>query len=133
MPQLVYLGLRGNKVTDAGLRHLVKLENLTGLHLGETEITDAGLQYVQHLTMLKKLWLHNTQVSDKAVTYLANLKALEQLEIYETKISEEGARRLQVALPQCRIVYHAEFSFPAVPHRLVAQRSPSGLAIQRLR
>ncbi|GIT77820.1 MAG: hypothetical protein Ct9H300mP32_2020 [Verrucomicrobiota bacterium] len=42
MKRLVYLGLRGNKISDAALAHLAQTTRLTELHLGETGITERG-------------------------------------------------------------------------------------------
>ena len=33
--RLTYLGLKGDRITDAGLRQVGKLTSLTGLHLGK--------------------------------------------------------------------------------------------------
>jgi hypothetical protein len=96
--------LRGDNVTDAGLKHC-HLTHLSGLHLGEIKITDAGLLHLEYMAQLKKLWLNSTAVL-QGVPALANLTTLEQIEIVGTRISEEGVK--QLALPQCRIVYRVE-------------------------
>ena len=47
--------------------------------LGNTQVTDAGLVHLRGLTRVKSLNLHNTQVTD------------------------EGVKKLQQALPNCRV------------------------------
>jgi hypothetical protein len=56
------------------------LPQLDKLHLFSEKITDAGLEHVQGVPQLTTLWLDDTQVTDR------------------------GVRRLQEALPNCRIV-----------------------------
>ena len=43
---LVWLNLRGTKVTDAGLAHLANLKSLKRLHLEKTQVTDEGLKHL---------------------------------------------------------------------------------------
>jgi internalin A len=50
---LTYLGLRGDRITDAGLRHIGELTSLTGLNLGQTDISDQGLVELKPLVRLK--------------------------------------------------------------------------------
>jgi hypothetical protein len=74
------LWLSGPSVTDTGLEHVAGLTNLKTLHLYETQVTDAGLEHLSGLTSLKNLFLHNTQTTS------------------------EGRAKLQIALPNCRII-----------------------------
>jgi hypothetical protein len=73
------LSLFGTKVTDAGLKELVGLRNLTSLSLAYTGVTDAGLKE------------------------LAAYKRLTSLELGGTKVTEAGVGELQKALPECKI------------------------------
>ena len=44
---VIAVTLSGTEVTDAGLKELAALKNLTTLHLGHTQVTDAGLKELQ--------------------------------------------------------------------------------------
>jgi hypothetical protein len=50
------------------------------------------------------LLARGSPLSDKSVPYLAVLSSLQEIDIRETQITDEGARRLQEALPNCRIL-----------------------------
>jgi DNA-binding PadR family transcriptional regulator len=75
----------GTKITDAGLKEVAKLQQLTWLDLrnaneGTTQITDAGLKELAKLQQLTKL----------------DLSGCEQ-------ITDAGVAELQKALPKCEI------------------------------
>jgi len=60
--------------------HLKGLTNLKWLYLDLTQGTDAGLVHLKDLTNLEKLWL-------------------------STQITDEGVRKIQEALPNCKIIH----------------------------
>ncbi len=66
-------------MTDAGLKELAPLKNLTTLNLGGTKVTDDGLKE------------------------LAALKNLSELYLLGTKVTDDGVKELQKALPKCKI------------------------------
>ena len=83
LPKLPQLSLRACKqITDAGLKEVAKLQNLTWLSLNGTQITDAGLKEVAKMKQLKELDLKNTKT-----------------------ITKEGVAELQKALPKCKILW----------------------------
>ena len=47
LPELDFLDLRRNKITDAGLVHLEKLSKLKNLYLIGTQVTPAGVSKLQ--------------------------------------------------------------------------------------
>ena len=74
------VGITFTKMTDARLEHLKGLENLRWwLYLNGTNVTDAGLE---HLT---------------------GLSNLEALDLTGTRVTAEGVKKLQQALPNCKI------------------------------
>jgi len=81
LTHLEVLGLRGAKVTDAGLKDIRGLASLVDLDLGDTGVTDDGLVHLKGLTNLDRLNLDGTQVTD------------------------EGLKNLQQALPKCKITH----------------------------
>jgi internalin A len=76
---VVKVNLRGTQVTDAGLKELAALKNLTTLDLNLTQVTDAGLKE------------------------LATLKNLTTLELVYTKVTDVGLKELRKTLPKCQI------------------------------
>jgi hypothetical protein len=73
------LALCRTPVTDAGLKELVELKNLTWLDLRESRVTDVGLKE------------------------LAGLKHLTRLLLQDTRVTAAGIAELRTALPNCRI------------------------------
>jgi hypothetical protein len=68
-------------ITDAELVHLKGLTNLQEINLCCTQITDAGLVHLNRLVSLKRLYLIATQITDA------------------------GVKKLQHALPNCKIIH----------------------------
>ena len=82
--------MSGTEVTDAGLKELVALKNLTHLHLSLTKITDEGLQQ------------------------LVKLKKLRSIALIASDATAAGVSRLQKKLPDCRIHYRSRSEFTAL-------------------
>lgn len=59
--------LWGSPVTDAGLKELADMKNLTWIDLRDTQITDIGLKELAGMTKLRYLLLENTKVTDAGV------------------------------------------------------------------
>ena len=135
--------LRGQSLTDDGLRHVAALRNVVRLNLRDTQITGAGLAYIKSLTSLRRLHLertgigddgtehlatlvnleylnlYGTKITDKTLEHLASLKKLKSLYVWETGVTDEGVARLQAALPDLKIVRGVDLSkLPKyVPHK----------------
>ena len=103
MTQLQRLDLSHTQITDAGLEHLEGLTQLQDLWLYDTNVTDAGLEHLNGLTQLQVLWLYDTDVTDAGLEYLNGLTQLQVLSLYGTKITDAGVKKLQQALPNCKI------------------------------
>ena len=81
LKQLKILRLRRCGMTDAGLEHLVALENLEQLHLlyNSSNITDAGMEPVGKLPNLRLLDLRGcTLIGDAGLEHLKSLKNLDK-------------------------------------------------------
>jgi hypothetical protein len=89
--------------TDAALVHLEGLSQLENLGLASTQVTNAGLVHLQRLSQLKALWLGSTKVTDAGLLHLQGLSQLEGLQLYNTKVTDQGVKKLQRALPNCKI------------------------------
>jgi hypothetical protein len=97
------LGLIMTNVTDAGLEHLKGLTNLQSLSLGGTRVTDAGLEHLKGLAKLQSLNLMWTKVTDAGLEHLKGLPKLQRLGLSGAKVTDEGIKKLQRALPRCKI------------------------------
>jgi hypothetical protein len=64
------LYLRGTKISDAALKELKCLDNLTVLSLDETDITDDGLREIAGLRNLRWLGLADTKSSNAGIEWL---------------------------------------------------------------
>ena len=104
LQQLKLLDLFRTQVTDEGLKDLAKLQHLTILILSLTNTTDAGLEDVAKLQKLTRLALEDTNISDASLKNLVKLKRLESLWLYDTNVTKAGAAELQKALPNGEIV-----------------------------
>ena len=93
LSQLQYLGA-SNKVSDAGLQHLVAFPQLRGLRLDYGRVSDAGLKHLQRLPQLRLLGLMDTKVSDAGLEHLGGFTQLESLFLDRTKITDAGLLHL---------------------------------------
>lgn len=73
-------------------------------YVSETTITNAGLKEVAKLTNLTVLGLSFTDVTDEGLKELAALKNLTTLFLRHTQVTEAGVKKLRQALPNCRII-----------------------------
>lgn len=93
-----------SRVTDEALIYLGRISTLKKLDLGMTEVTDLGLSRLVSLTQLEELGLAGTLISDKGLVHLEQLPRLRVLDLGGTGVTDDGVKRLQEALPKCKIV-----------------------------
>lgn len=67
------------------------------------QITDAGLKHLRGLTNLTELSLFGRPITDAGLTQLAGLKGLRQLELGSTKVTRQGVAQLRKAIPELEI------------------------------
>jgi Leucine-rich repeat (LRR) protein len=101
--QLQELGFYDTKITDAGLDNLQGLNQLQKLGFYGTQITDAGLVRLKGMNTLKWLDLRKTAITDAGLENLKGLNQLEWLYLQGTKVTDDGVKKLQQALPNCKI------------------------------
>ena len=102
---VVIVNLGGTKITDAGLVYLKGMQKLKLLGLSGSKITDAGMAHLKGLTKLEGLDLKGTKVTDAGLAHL-NLKGLRNLGylvLRNTYVTAAGIKKLQQALPHCKI------------------------------
>ncbi len=97
------LDLARTKVTDAGLKAVAAMKNLTELHLEGTGITDAGLDHLKGLTSLEYLNLYNTKVTDAGLSKIAGLSKLKSLYLWQSGVTKAGVAQLRSKLPGAHI------------------------------
>ena len=110
--------LWGLKVTDAGLKEIAGLKQLTALELYDTQITDAGLKDLAGLTNLVELSLWSTKISDAGLKELAGRKKLTWLNLRKTKITDAGLKevaRLQEP-PKCMALNSTKITPAGLKH-----------------
>ena len=88
------IGLSGTQITDAGLKDLAKLQNLTSLMLNGTKTSDEGLKEVAKLQQLEQLYLSNTRITDAGLKDVAKMQKLTILHLVNTKITDEGLKEV---------------------------------------
>ena len=71
--------------------------------INKPKITDEGLVHLKAFTRLQTLNLNGTKVTDVGLEHLKGLSSLVTLNIRNTQVTDEGVKKLQQALPDCRI------------------------------
>lgn len=84
-PHLEDLSLRSERLTDAGVRHLLRLKNLRSLNMDSR----ISAETVALMTTLREVVLHGCHVSDPGAEALANLRDLERLVLYGPGLTDE--------------------------------------------
>ncbi len=105
LTSLTDLNLGDGQTTDAGMKHLAKLKNLTRLILGANkDLTDVGMAEVVKLKKLETLGISFTKITDATLKRLQELPRLKELWIIGTDVTDEGIRRL-VAIKSLTTLY----------------------------
>ncbi|MGO8689900.1 MAG: hypothetical protein ACLQLG_09715 [Thermoguttaceae bacterium] len=91
--------------TDEDLKNIAKLNNLRRLILSGSRVTDAGMVQLKGLARLTCLDLSQTKVGDAGLDHLKGLTNLRSLTLYSTDVTDGGVKKLQTALPNCKILW----------------------------
>ena len=102
--QLQDLNLGATHLTDAGLKYLGGMTQLQVLYLDRNGITDAGLGCLKRLRQLRHLDLNWTMITDAGLEHLSGLSQLQVLDLTATQVTDTGIKKLQQALPNCKII-----------------------------
>ena len=92
------------KLTDAEVRQLTALRNLSRLSLDRTPVTDQGVAFLPRFRHLKYLSLSETNISDASLESLRACRELEWLMVDRTRTTDAGIQKLRAALPGLTIV-----------------------------
>jgi Leucine-rich repeat (LRR) protein len=94
LSKLEVLALNGTNIRGKGLQNVVHMQQLTGLTLDNTPLTDDALEYIGQLDNLQWLFLSNTRITDDGLKHIATLRRLEDLQLRGTSITDEGVKHL---------------------------------------
>jgi cytochrome b561 len=98
-PQIRILNLRDGQVSDAQLKNLASLTNLSQLRLDDNPITDAGLASLSSLKALTYLNLVGSKVTDAGLAQLAGLSRLQRIYLWGAAVTPQGIDKLKAAHP----------------------------------
>jgi hypothetical protein len=99
--QVVSLSLRGSRVIDNHLAHVVSLTELKILHLEFAHVTDAGLAQLASLTKLEELSLYGTRIGDDGLAHLRGLTKLNCLGLSNSLVSHFSVHiSIRLAIPR---------------------------------
>ncbi len=99
------VGFSRAKFTEADLQHLSAFTNLKRLTLSNVNVTDSGLKDLSEHTSLDYLILEYTGITDAGLEHLKGLTKLQHLVLFGTRVTDDGVKKLQQALPNCKIHY----------------------------
>ncbi len=122
------LDLARTKVTDAGMKAVAGMKNLTELHLENTAVTDAGLDQLKGLAALEYLNLYSTKVTDAGVKKLTGLAKLKALYLWQTGVTKDGVAALKKAMPGTHINVGWTAEDDAKPVAVAAAPAPAPAA-----
>ncbi len=97
-----HLDLSRLPLKDESLRAIP--DDVTKLALLDVPITDAGLRHLLRLTELTRMNLAGTLITDEGLLSLASLKKLRWLSVERTKVTAEGVSRLKAINPDLEVV-----------------------------
>jgi len=110
----------GFSCDDDDLKHVAAMHQLRRLNLNCREITDAGLRDIRGLTQLTQLRIaNNKKITDAGIANLASLHKLKKLRLFRISgVTAAGRKELQLALPNCRILYSLPGELPPSKHQV---------------
>jgi uncharacterized membrane protein len=101
--QIIWLKAGSTKVTDAGLKNIGMLHNLTRLSVEHTMVTEKGLRSLKGLHRLRYLNLVGNKISPEGVRVIGECKNLRSVYLWQTGLAENDLRDLRERLPQADV------------------------------
>jgi hypothetical protein len=100
---VVRLRLSQQPVSDADIKKLSALRNITRLNLEKTAITDQALKYLKDLPNLEQVNLYGTNITDNGLMELSKCQRLKIVFLWQTNTSEKAVEALKKLLPTVQI------------------------------
>lgn len=95
LPKLETIDLSHTKITDVGLEHLKRLENVRHLRLHHAEyLTDSGIAQIKGWKKLESLDLRGTKVTSRVFEHIRALTTLTALDLSHTEVTDSGFEEL---------------------------------------
>jgi Leucine-rich repeat (LRR) protein len=91
------LNVASHQMSEAGVKHLAELTNLTDLSVspnGVTKFGDASLKHLKGLTKLEALNVNSNQITDAGLAEMAELKSLRSVNFAFTHVTGTGFKNL---------------------------------------
>ncbi|MGH9339148.1 MAG: c-type cytochrome domain-containing protein [Acidobacteriota bacterium] len=107
-PQITWLDLSGQRLSEDACALLSGLKHLTRLHLERSSVTDAGLAHLASLGYLEYLNLYGTGVSDAGLRHLGKIESLRTVYLWQTRVSPQGVQVLKGDLSGVEVHLGAE-------------------------
>lgn len=107
-PALRQLRLSGVAVADGDLAGVETWVELESARLDETALGDATVAALARLPRLRTLNLVGTPVGDAGLAHLAQSPSLARVYVWRSAVTAEGARALETARPDLRVISGAE-------------------------
>ncbi len=82
------------KVTDSGISHLSGLRQLQSLAISGSNITNGGIEHLKDLQSLESLIINSKQITDSALKIIGGLQNLEHLNLEDCSITDAGLQYL---------------------------------------
>ena len=93
------------KITDNGIKYILKLNTIRFLDLSSTKVTDECLPMLKKISSLRYFNLNHTNITDSSVPDLIEMQQLIELRILQTKISSKGYTKIKKSLGNTKIFY----------------------------
>ncbi|HEY1066688.1 MAG TPA: leucine-rich repeat protein, partial [Pirellulales bacterium] len=144
---LIELNVGGTPLTDAGLAHLERLDDLSSINarytsltfegaprfsdcrkidrlwLDSSHVTDAGLARFQNSPALTILTLDNTPITDAGLAPFKACPLLRRLHVKRTRVSPEMIAEFHKAIPACTIEHDGGVIVGDDPQRRAAEHA----------
>jgi hypothetical protein len=100
---VVFINLH-DRGTDLVMVQVGRLTHLKQVHRPGLAVTDSGLAHLRRLNELELLSINRTQVTDAGLAHLKDLKGLKWLRVAGTRVTDAGVRELRNSVPQLQAI-----------------------------
>lgn len=96
-PQLTYLSIidAGRRIDDDVVSQFADLTKLTHLELTRCDLSDAGLKHLLRMTAMRNLWIGGTRVTNDGIAVLKPLTVLTHIGLNDSLFGDAGIKHLK--------------------------------------